>query len=103
MVESLEIIPTVAHGNHCRNLAIESIGCLDAGMGKGYSVTEYESAAEVVVITVVPADYFISHVGSELPHIETQTLPDGSDVADEQLGNIHVVCAIPVWVLRKRP
>src|SRR5208337_3440996 len=60
-------------------------------MGERNSVPEYEPAAEVIVVTVVPADYLISHVSSVFPPIETQTLSDGNNVADEEFGNIHMV------------
>src|ERR1019366_10337430 len=91
MVQPLHVIPSIADGNHGRDLAGKSIGRLEAGMGKRDSIPKYEAAAEVVVIAVVPANYFISHVGGELPRIQTQPLPDRNDVADEELRNIHMV------------
>src|SRR5664280_3362123 len=61
-------------------------------MRKQHAKAEDESAAEFVVVTVIPAYDLRPHVSGKLPGLETQSLAQRRDVAEVHLRNIDVVC-----------
>src|ERR1035438_568871 len=60
-------------------------------MRKRHTEAEDESAAEFVVVAVIPADDLRPHVSGKLPGIEAQTLAQRRDVAEVHLRNIDVM------------
>jgi hypothetical protein len=91
MIQSLNVVPTVADGNQSGEPGAEAIGRPQAGVSKWNAISKAETAAEMIVVFIVAANHFVSHVRGELPQLKPQTSADRRDVTEEELRKIHVV------------